>query len=51
VILEHVARGRTGFARGAVLAAEWLSGRRGLHGFDDVLHDLMRGTRPRGGRR
>jgi hypothetical protein len=51
VILEHVARGREGFARGAVFAAEWLLGRRGLHKFDDVLDDLMRGRRPRGARR
>jgi 4-hydroxy-tetrahydrodipicolinate reductase len=51
VTLEHVARGREGFARGAVLAAEWLIGRRGLHGFDDVLNDLMRGRGPRGARR
>jgi len=51
VTLEHVARGREGFARGAVLAAEWLRGRRGLHGFEDVLNDLTRGRRPRGGRR
>jgi len=51
VTLEHVARSRDGFARGAVLAAEWLGGRRGLHGFDDVLKDLMRGRGQRGGRR
>jgi 4-hydroxy-tetrahydrodipicolinate reductase len=51
VILEHVARGRDGFARGAVLAGEWLLGRRGLHRFEDVLTDLMRGRRPRGVRR
>ena len=51
VTLEHVARGREGFADGAVLAAEWLRGRRGLHGFDKVLDDLGRGRRRRGGRR
>jgi 4-hydroxy-tetrahydrodipicolinate reductase len=51
VILEHVARGREGFAGGAVLAAEWLRGRRGLHGFEDVLNDLVRCTPQRGGRR
>lgn len=51
VTLEHVARGREGFARGAVLAAEWLRGRRGLHRFDEVLDDLMRGRRPKGARR
>ena len=51
VTLEHVARGREGFAYGAVLAAEWLRGRRGLHGFDEVLDELVRGPRRRGGRR
>jgi 4-hydroxy-tetrahydrodipicolinate reductase len=51
VILEHVARGREGFAGGAVLAAEWLQGRRGLHRFEDVVNALVRGTRQRGGGR
>lgn len=52
VTLEHVARGRLGFADGAVLAAEWLRGRRGLHGFEEVVRDLVRATRKkRGGRR
>jgi 4-hydroxy-tetrahydrodipicolinate reductase len=51
VTLEHVARGREGFAGGAVFAAEWLRGRRGLHAFDEVLDDLVRGKRKRGGRR
>ena len=51
VTLEHVARGREGFAAGAVLAAEWLRGRRGLHGFDEVLDDLVGGRGKRGGRR
>jgi len=51
VTLEHVARGREGFAAGAVLAAEWLRGRRGVHGFDEVLDALVRGGKPQGGRR
>jgi 4-hydroxy-tetrahydrodipicolinate reductase len=51
VTLEHAAHGREGFASGAVLAAEWLHGRRGLHGFEKVLDDLVRGTRKQGGRR
>jgi 4-hydroxy-tetrahydrodipicolinate reductase len=51
VRLEHTARGREGFAAGAVLAGEWLGGRRGVHGFDVVLRDLVRGARRRGGRR
>jgi len=48
VVLTHEARGREAFAEGAVLAAEWLDGRKGLHDFDAVLSDLVKG---RGGRR
>jgi 4-hydroxy-tetrahydrodipicolinate reductase len=39
--LEHRARNRQGFAEGALLAAGWIAGRAGLHGFDDVLDDLL----------
>lgn len=41
IILEHRARHREGFALGAVLAAEWLVGRRGRHEFDEVVDDLL----------
>lgn len=49
VELRHSARSRSGFALGAVLAAEWLvaTGATGVHGFDAVLDDLVR----TGGRR
>jgi 4-hydroxy-tetrahydrodipicolinate reductase len=47
IALTHQARGRGGFAAGAVLAAEWLPGKRGVQGFDRVLQDLF----PGGGRR
>jgi 4-hydroxy-tetrahydrodipicolinate reductase len=43
ITLEHRARGRAGFALGAVLAAEWLAGRTGLHGFDAVVDSLSSG--------
>lgn len=50
VRLAHDARGREGFALGAVLAAEWLPGRRGWHDFDEVLDESVeRGTEPGGG--
>jgi len=42
VTLIHQARGRGAFAEGAVVAAEWISGRRGVHGFDEVCRDLVR---------
>lgn len=51
VTLEHAARGRGGFARGAVFAAEWIRSRRGIHGFEDVVSDLVKSARRRGGRR
>jgi 4-hydroxy-tetrahydrodipicolinate reductase len=37
VTLTHTARSREGFAAGALLAAEWLPGRRGVFTFEDVL--------------
>jgi 4-hydroxy-tetrahydrodipicolinate reductase len=43
ILLEHRARTRRGFASGAVLAAEWIAGRTGVHTFDAVLDDLVRG--------
>lgn len=39
--LRHEARSRSGFARGAVVAAEWIRGRSGLYTLDDVLADLL----------
>jgi 4-hydroxy-tetrahydrodipicolinate reductase len=45
VRLEHAARGREGFALGAVLAAEWIRKRRGIHGFDEVVETLLAGRR------
>ncbi|MGH9478259.1 MAG: 4-hydroxy-tetrahydrodipicolinate reductase [Terriglobales bacterium] len=35
--ITHTARSRRGFAAGALLAAEWVLGRTGLHAFDEVL--------------
>jgi 4-hydroxy-tetrahydrodipicolinate reductase len=39
--LIHEARDRRAFAAGAVRAAEWLPGRRGLFSFEDVLRDML----------
>lgn len=41
ITLSHGARSRAGFALGAVLAAEWIADRPGLHGFDEVLETLL----------
>jgi 4-hydroxy-tetrahydrodipicolinate reductase len=35
--LKHIAKGRKGFAVGALLAAEWLAGRKGYYGMNDLL--------------
>jgi 4-hydroxy-tetrahydrodipicolinate reductase len=37
ITLTHDAVSRDGFAAGAILAAEWLIGRRGIYTFDDVF--------------
>ncbi|HYL31315.1 MAG TPA: dihydrodipicolinate reductase C-terminal domain-containing protein [Gemmatimonadales bacterium] len=37
VALTHTARSREGFAAGALLAAEWLPGRKGVFTFENVL--------------
>jgi 4-hydroxy-tetrahydrodipicolinate reductase len=41
ILLEHTARSRDGFAAGALVAAGWIVGRRGMFGFADVLDDLL----------
>lgn len=40
IIITHEAFDRSGFAQGAVIAAEWLHGRTGLYTMDDVLDNL-----------
>jgi len=39
ILLEHTARSREGFALGAIMAAEWIVGRKGFFEFSDVLGD------------
>lgn len=36
--IEHVAKSRKGFALGAVLAAEYMNGKKGYHTMDDLLN-------------
>jgi 4-hydroxy-tetrahydrodipicolinate reductase len=38
--IKHVAHDRKGFAQGAVLAAEWLKGRKGMYTMNDLLKDV-----------
>jgi 4-hydroxy-tetrahydrodipicolinate reductase len=41
--LQHSARSRGGFALGAVRAAEWLLGRKGIFEVDDFIRDILKG--------
>jgi 4-hydroxy-tetrahydrodipicolinate reductase len=41
ILLEHVARSREGFAAGALLAAEWIIGKRGFYEFDEVMSEIL----------
>ena len=41
IILEHRARGRQGFAEGAILAARWIKGKKGLYEFRDVFREII----------
>jgi len=37
ITLRHTARGREGFARGALEAARWIAGKRGFYEFSEIL--------------
>jgi 4-hydroxy-tetrahydrodipicolinate reductase len=41
ITLTHTARSREGFARGAILAAEWIKGRKGFYEFSQVLNQML----------
>ena len=41
VLLTHAARSRQGFASGALLAAHWIVGRKGVFEFGEVIDDLV----------
>lgn len=38
ISIKHIAHGREGFALGAVVAAEWIQGRKGVFSMKDVLN-------------
>jgi 4-hydroxy-tetrahydrodipicolinate reductase len=40
--LTHLARSREGFAAGALLAARWIIGRKGVHEFSDVIDEIVK---------
>jgi 4-hydroxy-tetrahydrodipicolinate reductase len=41
VLLTHTARSRQGFAAGALLAAHWIVGRKGVFEFGDVIDEIV----------
>lgn len=40
ILLEHTARSREGFAAGAIMAAEWVVGKKGFFEFTEVIDEL-----------
>jgi 4-hydroxy-tetrahydrodipicolinate reductase len=40
ILLEHSSRTREGFAAGALLAADWIIGKKGFYEFDDVMDEI-----------
>ncbi len=40
--IKHVARSRSGFASGALLAAEWIHGKKGFFSINDFMDDYFR---------
>jgi 4-hydroxy-tetrahydrodipicolinate reductase len=45
--LTHTARSRTGFAWGALIAAEWIKDKQGLFTMDDLFNDIVRTSQRR----
>ena len=41
ILLEHAARSREGFASGALMAAEWIVGKKGFYEFTDVMDEIV----------
>jgi len=42
IMLTHMARSREGFATGALLAARWIVGRKGVFEFSEVIDELLK---------
>jgi 4-hydroxy-tetrahydrodipicolinate reductase len=41
ITLEHAARSREGFALGALMAAKWIIGRKGLYEYAEVFDEIL----------
>ncbi len=44
ITLTHTARSRAGFAAGALMAAQWIIGRKGVYEFSDVIDEMLSQT-------
>src|SRR5687768_7258029 len=42
ITLTHMARSRQGFAAGALLAAHWVKGRKGVYEFSEVIDEILK---------
>jgi 4-hydroxy-tetrahydrodipicolinate reductase len=42
ILLTHMARSREGFAAGALLAARWIVGRKGVFEFSEVIDENLK---------
>lgn len=42
--ITHTARSRAGFADGAVIAAQWISGRKGFYEFSEIIEEHLKVT-------
>lgn len=42
IMLTHMARSREGFAAGALLAARWIIGRKGVYEFSEVIGEILK---------
>ena len=47
VLLTHTARSRHGFASGALVAAHWIVGRKGVFTFEEVIGQMMEDGSPK----
>jgi len=42
IVLEDMARSREGFAAGALIAAEWVAGKKGFYEFGEVIEEILK---------
>ncbi len=42
ITIEHSAKSRDGFALGAVMAAEWLAGKKGIYTIDQMMEEIIK---------